>query len=130
LIETIAAELRDRVAAAQKAGIRRWRIILDPGIGFAKTGEQNLQILRRFSELRDAEGLRGLPWVVGASRKRFIGQLTGVKEARDRDWGTAATVAAAVQGGADAVRVHDVQQMAMVRDVSDAIWRTGKVDSS
>lgn len=125
LIPTIAAELRSRVAEAEEAGIRRWRIILDPGIGFAKTGPQNLEILRRFAELRDAEGLRGLPWVLGSSRKRFIGSLTGKKEAKERSWGTAATVAAAVQGGADIVRVHDVGEMRDVVVVADGIWRGG-----
>jgi len=125
LLRTIASELRSRVAAAEAAGIRRWRMILDPGIGFAKTGAQNLEILARFGELRDAEGLRGLPWVVGSSRKRFIGSLTGRTEARDRAWGTAATVVAAVQGGADVVRVHDVGEMRDVVVVADGIWRRG-----
>jgi 2-amino-4-hydroxy-6-hydroxymethyldihydropteridine diphosphokinase/dihydropteroate synthase len=123
LIPTIAKELLERVAEAEKAGIRRWRIILDPGIGFAKTADQNLEILRRFDELRDWPGLRGLPWLVGSSRKNFVGKITGVKEANQRTWGTAATVAAAVQGGADIVRVHDVKEMAQVAKMSDAIWR-------
>jgi len=60
VIPTIAKELLERVVAAEEAGIRRWRIILDPGIGFAKTGAHNLEILRRFDELRDWPGLRGL----------------------------------------------------------------------
>jgi 2-amino-4-hydroxy-6-hydroxymethyldihydropteridine diphosphokinase/dihydropteroate synthase len=123
LIPTIAKELLDRVAAAEAAGIYRWRIILDPGIGFAKTKEQNLEILRRFDELRDWPGLRGLPWLVGSSRKNFVGQITGVKKADGRVWGTAATIAAAVQGGADIVRVHDVKEMVQVAKMSDAIWR-------
>ncbi|KAE8441885.1 hypothetical protein EG329_004191 [Mollisiaceae sp. DMI_Dod_QoI] len=123
LIPTIAKELLERVAAAEGAGIRRWRIILDPGIGFAKTLDQNLEILRRFDELRDWPGLRGLPWLVGSSRKRFIGHITGVKKAEKRVWGTAATVAAAIQGGADIVRVHDVDPMVQVAKMSDAIWR-------
>lgn len=123
LIPTIATELLARVASAEAAGIRRWRIILDPGIGFAKTGEQNLEILRRIDELRDWPGLRGLPWLFGSSRKRFVGTYTGVKKAEDRQWGTAATVVAAVQGGADIVRVHDVKEMVQVVRMSDAIWR-------
>lgn len=123
LIATIATELLARVAAAEEAGIRRWRIILDPGIGFAKTQDQNLEILRRLDELRDWPGLRGLPWLVGTSRKNFVGRVTGVKEPKDRVWGTAATVAAAIQGGADIVRVHDVKEMAQVAKMSDAIWR-------
>jgi 2-amino-4-hydroxy-6-hydroxymethyldihydropteridine diphosphokinase/dihydropteroate synthase len=124
LIPTIAKELLARVEAAEAAGIRRWRIILDPGIGFAKTADQNLEILRRLDELRDWPGLRGLPWLVGSSRKGFVGKITNVTEPRDRIWGTAATVAAAVQGGADIVRVHDVEEMAQVAKMSDAIWRS------
>ncbi|RDW58114.1 putative folic acid synthesis protein [Coleophoma cylindrospora] len=123
LIPTIAEELLVRVAEAEAAGIRRWRIILDPGIGFAKTGEQNLEILRRMDELRDWPGLRGLPWLLGSSRKGFIGKITGVKTPSERAWGTAATVVAAIQGGADIVRVHDVKEMVQVVKVSDAIWR-------
>ncbi|KAI1017392.1 hypothetical protein LB505_004818 [Fusarium chuoi] len=123
LIPTIASELLERVAAAEAAGIRRWRMILDPGIGFAKTGEQNLEILRRLEELRYWPGLEGLPWLVGSSRKTFVGKITGVTEPKQRTWGTAATVAAAVQGGADIVRVHDTQEMGMVAKMADAIWR-------
>ncbi|KAL9043607.1 MAG: hypothetical protein Q9214_003214, partial [Letrouitia sp. 1 TL-2023] len=77
VVAGVAAELRGRVEAAQAAGIRRWRILLDPGIGFAKTQAQNLEILRRLGELREWDGLKGLPWVVGASRKGFIGRITG-----------------------------------------------------
>jgi len=123
LIPTIARELLQRVAAAEEAGIRRWRIILDPGIGFAKTGIQNIEILRNMDELRDWPGLGGLPWLVGSSRKNFIGKITGIKEPKNRILGTAATVAAAVQGGADIVRVHDVPEMIQVVKVADAIWR-------
>lgn len=123
LIPTIAKELLKRVAEAEAAGIRRWRIILDPGIGFAKTAEQNLSILRRMDELREWPGLAGLPWLVGSSRKAFIGKVTGVKEPAQRIWGTTATVVAAVQGGADIVRVHDAEEMALVTKMADAIWR-------
>ena len=123
IINGVGSELLDRVRDAEKAGIRRWRIILDPGIGFAKTQAQNIELLRRFAELRDFEGLKGIPWVVGASRKGFIGKITGVANAKDRTWGTAATVAAAIQGGADIVRVHDVVEMGQVARMADTIWR-------
>jgi 2-amino-4-hydroxy-6-hydroxymethyldihydropteridine diphosphokinase/dihydropteroate synthase len=123
IIETVGRELLERVRAAEVAGIRRWRIILDPGIGFAKTQDQNLELLRRFDELRNYKGLENFPWLVGTSRKAFIGRITGVKEARERVWGTAASIAAAVQGGADVVRVHDVNEMAQVAKMADAIWR-------
>lgn len=125
LIPTIAKDLLARVEEAEAAGVRRWRIILDPGIGFAKTTEQNVEILRSMAELRDWPGLRGLPWLVGSSRKKFIGEITGeellVKS--KRSGGTAATVAAAIQGGADIVRVHEADHMAKVVRMCDAIWR-------
>lgn len=123
LIAGIAKELVARVKAAEEAGIRRWRIVLDPGLGFAKIGMQNVDVLRNLEELRHWPGLEGLPWLVGSSRKSFIGQVTGVPTPRERIWGTAATVAAAVQGGADVVRVHDVKEMAQVVSMADAIWR-------
>jgi 2-amino-4-hydroxy-6-hydroxymethyldihydropteridine diphosphokinase/dihydropteroate synthase len=123
VIETVGRELLERVHAAEDAGIRRWRIILDPGIGFAKTQDQNLELLRRFDELRRYPGLENFPWLVGTSRKAFIGHITGVELAKERVWGTAASVAAAVQGGADVVRVHDVKQMSQVAKMADAIWR-------
>ena len=123
LLETVAQELRARVDAAQKAGIRRWHMILDPGVGFAKTTQQNLEILRNMNRLRRLTQLEGIPWLVGSSRKGFIGQVTGVQEAKERTWGTAATVTAAVAGGADIVRVHDVEQMAQVVKMADAMYR-------
>ena len=123
LIPTLAEELRDRVKAAEAAGIRRWRIILDPGMGFSKVGNQNLEILRHMPELRRWSGLEGLPWLLGSSRKSFVGKITGVPNPGDRVFGTAATVTAAVQGGADIVRVHDVLEMAQVVLMADAIYR-------
>ena len=123
IIEGVAQELLARVAAAEAAGVRRWRMILDPGIGFAKSQTHNLELLRRFGELRAYEGLKGIPWVVGASRKGFIGKITGVPAASERVMGTAATVCAAIRGGADIVRVHDVKQMTEVTKMANAIWR-------
>ncbi|KAH6612012.1 folic acid synthesis protein-like protein [Boeremia exigua] len=123
IIEGVGRELLDRVHAAEAAGIRRWRIILDPGIGFAKTQEQNLELLRRLDELTMYPGLEGFPWLVGTSRKAFIGKITGVQDAKERTWGTAAAIAAAVKGGSDIVRVHDVAEMGQVAKMADAIWR-------
>lgn len=125
LIPTIVYELLQRLNAAQEAGIRRWRIILDPGIGFAKTLEQNLELLQHFGELRHWKALRTYPWLVGSSRKGFIGKITGVTDAKDRVSGTAATVTAAVQGGAEIVRVHDVKEMMEVVKMADAMYRKG-----
>ncbi|KAI8938403.1 hypothetical protein NX059_004298 [Plenodomus lindquistii] len=123
VVETVGRELLERVRTAEAAGIRRWRIILDPGIGFAKTQEQNLELLRRQADLRNFPGLEGLPWLVGTSRKRFIGNVTGAQKASERVWGTAAAITAAIQGGADIVRVHDVSPMVQVAAMADAIWR-------
>ncbi|KAH6659675.1 Dihydropteroate synthase-like protein [Truncatella angustata] len=123
LIPTIAKELLERVAEAEAAGIRKWRIILDPGLGFSKVGEQNLHVLRHFDELRNWPGLEGFPWLLGSSRKSFIGKVTGVPRPMDRIFGTATTVVAAVQSGADIVRVHDVVEMGQVVKMADAIWR-------
>jgi 2-amino-4-hydroxy-6-hydroxymethyldihydropteridine diphosphokinase/dihydropteroate synthase len=129
LIPTLIDDLAARCAAAQEAGIRRWRIILDPGVGFAKTTAQNLEILRRMPELRNAPLLRGYPWLVGTSRKGFLGQVLGLEKghgAKERVWGTASTMAAAVWGGADVVRVHDVKEMAQVVRTADRVWRIGE----
>lgn len=126
VIKGIKKELFARVRVAIQAGIRRWRIILDPGLGFAKTVEQNVEILRKFPELRDSSGqFKSIPWLVGSSRKGFIGKITGVAEAKDRVGGTAATVTAAIQGGAEIVRVHDVEEMVQVVKMADEMYRSG-----
>jgi dihydropteroate synthase len=121
--EDVVAEVRDelRMAAerAQARGVKPEQIIVDPGLGFGKTGEHNLELLRRLRTL--VEGL-GYPVLVGPSRKRFLGQILGTPE-HDRVEGTAAAVALAIAGGAAAVRVHDVRQMARVVRVADAIVR-------
>ena len=111
--------LRDAIDGALDAGVDRERLIVDPGIGFGKNGEMNLELLHRLGELRAL----GLPILVGASRKRFLGDLLGEESPQDRLEGTAASVAIAIANGADAVRVHDVWQMARVARVSDAIVR-------
>lgn len=120
----IVNELYARVRAAEAAGVRRWRMILDPGLGFAKKQPQNLEILRRLHSFRTHHpNLQGIPWLVGTSRKSFVGRITGVQEPKDRTWGTAATVTAAIEGGADIVRVHDVDEMTKVAKMADAIYR-------
>ena len=123
IINGVGRELSNRVEAAKAAGISPWRIILDPGIGFAKTQDQNLELLRRLGELRLYKGLEGFAWLVGTSRKGFIGKITGVQKADERAWGTAAAVTAGVMGGVEIVRVHDVAEMAQVAKMADAIFR-------
>jgi dihydropteroate synthase len=93
--------------------------IVDPGIGFGKTVEHNLELLRH---LQQFSGL-GVPILVGTSRKSTVAKVTGAEAIADRVYGTAATVALAVAGGADIVRVHDVREMAMVVRMTDAIVR-------
>lgn len=118
VVEDIAAFFEARMARAVAAGVDEERIILDPGIGFGKTVAHNLELLRRLGEFRRL----GRALLVGTSRKSFIGKLTG-REAGDRVFGTAATVALSIANGADIVRVHDVAQMIDVVRVCDAITR-------
>jgi dihydropteroate synthase len=119
----VVQEVRDRLAElvnqAVAAGVSRDVIAIDPGIGFAKTAMQNLPLLR---ELRSFQTL-GCPVLVGVSRKSFIGAILDRPNPQDRLWGTAAACAAAIAGGADILRVHDVAEMADVRSISDAIYR-------
>lgn len=130
VVNGVRRELGERVKAAHKAGIPPWRIILDPGIGFAKTEAQNLELLRSLAELRkppsnpDEEDLSKYPWLIGPSRKGFIGKITGVEEAKWRQFGTAAAVTACVAGGAEIVRVHDVTQMVEAVRLADGIYRS------
>lgn len=123
-------ELGERVQQALDAGVKRWNIILDPGIGFAKTGEDNVVLLRNLPAALgkgargDEDGFLGqFPSLVGLSRKRFLGTLTGRKDPKDRESATAAAVMASIAGGADIVRVHGAGMGADVVRVADAIYR-------
>jgi dihydropteroate synthase len=109
----------ERMQAALEAGIPQMHIVLDPGIGFGKLLEHNLTLLNRLPEL----AMLDRPLLVGVSRKAFIGQLVG-RSPEQREWGTAAAVALAVDRGARILRVHDVAMMADVVKVAAAI-RTG-----
>ena len=116
LLEEVASRLHESVEAALAAGVPRERVIVDPGLGFGKTAEHNVEILRRLEELR---GL-GQPILVGPSRKSFLGKVFGL-ELEDRLMGTAASVAAAVLRGADVVRVHDVLEMSRLVRVAEGL---------
>ncbi|HET9223046.1 MAG TPA: dihydropteroate synthase [Roseiflexaceae bacterium] len=118
LLGEIIGELRERVIYAIGRGIRRERIVVDPGLGFGKTPEQNLVLLRRLAELRSL----GLPLLVGASRKSFVGLALGLPPT-ERDEGTAATTALAIRSGADVVRVHNVRVNVRAARVADAVVR-------
>ncbi|KAF8455029.1 Dihydropteroate synthase-like protein [Kalaharituber pfeilii] len=130
IIQEVGEELEARVDEALAKGVRRWQIVLDPGLGFAKNMKQNLEVIKRLDRLRDRERLRGLPWLLGPSRKRFIGAVTGVADPLKRGWGTAGAVAGCIAGGADIVRVHDVQEMSKVIAMADSIWRSSTVAES
>jgi dihydropteroate synthase len=116
LIGEIAASLRESVEAGRAAGIPEDRIFLDPGIGFGKMREENLDIIRRLPELRRL----GFPLLIGPSRKSFIGKTLDLP-ADERLEGTAAAVALSIAGGADIIRVHDVKAMVRVARMADAI---------
>lgn len=120
LIGDIYGFLEGQLAAAERAGIERSRLIIDPGIGFAKTLEQNLEILRQLPTFRAL----GVPILVGVSRKSFIGRLINQPDPKGRVWGTAAACCSAIAGTADILRVHDVLEMRDVCRVADAIWRS------
>lgn len=119
VVRDISRYFAERLALAERAGIPREHIWLDPGIGFGKTVEHNLDILRRLREFT----VFGLPLLVGTSRKSFIGKVLGDLPPEQRLEGTAATVAIAIMNGANAVRVHDVKEMVRVARMTDAVLR-------
>jgi dihydropteroate synthase len=118
LLEDIQRELLESVEIALRAGINPEKVILDPGIGFGKTVEQNLELLDRLGEIRSL----GYPVLLGPSRKSFIGYTLDLPPDQ-RVEGTAAAVAVGIVRGADIVRVHDVESMARVVRMTDAIVR-------
>lgn len=119
LMGELCAEIRERVKVMVDAGADEKMLIIDPGIGFAKTPGQNLEILGRLAELKSI----GRPILVGVSRKSTIGKVLGDLPVGERLEGTASAVALSVSAGADIVRVHDVQAMVRVVRVADAIVR-------
>ena len=123
VVDDVRAFLAERVEVAVAAGIDERRVWIDPGIGFGKTVDHNLELLRRLGELREL----GRPIVVGTSRKRFLGAITG-REVGDRIGGTIASNALALAAGADVFRVHDVAPVRQALDTAAVIlgradWR-------
>lgn len=118
LIVDIRQELQESIDIALNAGVKRENIILDPGVGFGKTVEQNLQIIRELDQFKTM----GFPILLGTSRKSFIGYTLDLPP-DDRVEGTAVTVTIGIDRGADIVRVHDVKQMIRIAKMSDAIVR-------
>jgi dihydropteroate synthase len=121
----VSEELRERVAFAEAAGVARERIIVDPGIGFAKRAEHSLALLAHLRELETLDR----PVLVGPSRKSFLKAAIGERDADQRDWGTAAAVTSAVLLGAHIVRVHAVAEMVDVVRTADAIRDRSSGDS-
>jgi dihydropteroate synthase len=119
LIGEITDYLKNSSEKALRAGIEKDCLVIDPGIGFGKTPEDNYKIIKNLSQLKEL----GMPVMIGTSRKSFIGKVTG-GEPGQRLEGTAATVTAAIMNGCHIVRVHDVAAMKKVAAVTDAIVYT------
>ena len=118
LLAEVSLSLCRSIDVARQAGVSDTQIIVDPGIGFGKTPDHNLEVLRRLDEFRTL----GHPILIGTSRKSTIGKVLGLP-VEQRVEGTAATVALAIAGRADIVRVHDVEEMVRVCRMSDAVTR-------
>ena len=126
VVGEVEAALLRQTATAQEAGVEPWQLLWDPGLGFAKTTHHNLTLLRHLSRLAH----HGYPLLVGPSRKRFIGAVLDQSDPCRRIWGTAATICKAIAGGAAVVRIHDVEAMAQVATMADALWRSPQAGSS
>lgn len=120
LVTEVGDFLEERIAAAIDCGIARHHIIIDPGIGFAKTANQSIELLKKLDKLR---ARLPYPLLVGVSRKSFIGHILDRPNPLDRTWGTAAACCVAIERGADILRVHDVAEMQDVIKVADTLIR-------
>jgi dihydropteroate synthase len=119
LVGEIIAFFETQIDRAIKSGIARSHIIIDPGVGFAKTYQQSIELIRRLDEFQ----ILDLPLLVGVSRKSFIGKILNQPDPEQRSWGTAAACCASIAGGADILRVHDVAEMVDVSRVADVMFR-------
>ncbi len=119
LINEIIEWLKCQIKKAIEAGIEQHKIIIDPGIGFAKNYQQNIELLKNLSRFHTLK----CPMLVGVSRKSFIGHILGEKDPKKRVWGTAAACCHAIASKSDILRVHDVPEMKDIIKVSDALWR-------
>ncbi|WP_295618928.1 dihydropteroate synthase [Chamaesiphon sp. GL140_3_metabinner_50] len=124
VVGEIIAYFEMQIDRAVKAGIERAKIILDPGIGFAKQYQQSIEIIRHLDRFESLD----LPLLVGVSRKSFIGKILDQPDPNRRLWGTAAACCAAIAGGADILRVHDVAEMVDVSRVADMMLRNRDSD--
>jgi dihydroneopterin aldolase / 2-amino-4-hydroxy-6-hydroxymethyldihydropteridine diphosphokinase / dihydropteroate synthase len=143
VLDGVSQELGEKVEAIVRGpgGLRRWLVMVDPGIGFSKSVEDNVRLLRDSAsitaDVRNADGvwnpLRGFPQLIGTSRKSFLGSILSQTQGdgtykgrqttpKERGWATAAAVASAIQQGAAVVRVHDILELGDTVRVADAIW--------
>jgi dihydropteroate synthase len=125
VMRDVSIGLRRAVRIARRAGVPKTQVVLDPGIGFGKSAAQNYELLRKLPELARL----GHALLVGTSRKSFLAKVPGAAPDANRIWGTAATVAVSILGGAHIVRVHDVAEMAQVARVTDAVMRPQSVSA-
>lgn len=119
LVGEIITFFESRIQAAIALGIPKSHLMIDPGIGFAKTYQQNIELIQRLGEFYRLD----LPILVGLSRKSFIGHILNQTNPQKRVWGTAAACCAAIANGVDLLRVHDVAEIYDVIRVADVIWR-------
>ncbi|MDD7986353.1 dihydropteroate synthase [Lentisphaera marina] len=115
LITDVKAELKQSLDMILLAGISEQQVIIDPGIGFSKTAEQNIELMKNLSEFHSLKR----PILLGTSQKSFIGHILNESNAQERVWGTAASLCVGIQHGAHIMRVHDVKEMAQVCQVYD-----------
>jgi dihydropteroate synthase len=125
VVQDVVSDLESAIDQLIAVRVGRSKIIIDPGLGFAKNAEQSLELMRSIERIRTD---LNMPVLIGSSRKSFIGSVTG-EPVEDRLFGTAATTAFAIQSGADIVRVHDVKEMMSVVKMSDALARVNESDS-
>lgn len=121
IMEAMEDFFRESIAIASEAGLKRENIILDPGIGFGKTPEDNIRVLKRLNEMKTVDGIP-YPVLLGTSRKSFIGHALGL-EAGQRMEATGATCVMGIMSGAEIVRVHDVMPIARMCRMTDAILK-------
>jgi dihydropteroate synthase len=127
IVTEIIAFFETQIDRAIQSGIDRSQMIVDPGIGFAKTYHQSIELIRQLDQFQVLD----LPLLVGVSRKSFIGKILNQPDPTQRLWGTAAACCAAIANGADILRVHDVAEMVDVSRVADVMWRkSGLIDRS
>lgn len=130
VVKGVQKELMETVMLAERAGVKRWNIILDPGIGFAKTQQGNLQLLSSLEQIFEpGSGLDCFSTLVGASRKGFIGAILGKSQPRDREWGNAAITARCAHSGVvDIIRVHEPAPALDVIKMSSAMFSLGETE--